>query len=662
MSDFLYGKSTLGASKPHIDNSRPAADVEIITQSHGTSLPNEDRPLASLWLLVLRRITSIINDSREEVRNGAVHTILRIFDSHGDEFSVPTWQLCLDEILFQIIVADVQSYSAIINTGSYPSQPQGSVEALKARMATSKIITEGICKLIGTHIRTIAHIPHFHDKWRQLILTLDGYLRPQLTSVTAAVYSAMALILSSLPSSELVSTPGIEQVFTVWKSSFHNIASQADQEVLLAFPKLFKEIYRLQPSIVNDGGINEIARRLEKCVNDNGMSAYSTDVDSLTLVQAAILESLATIQTKNAEIALPIIEVLAHFLAAPFTDTFSQPRQSTGSTFIALCKSSMDLVELLIKRHIEEDLLITQVPLLLVLEHLERPIGLKYGWATQGRAPALWQKATSTSIGILRVLVPRLNKVPLDEKILHRYWEVIIQIIEDIAQADTQALATTVDENILDDEQFDIEALKTIHNIVIPSLGTSSIPDSIRRTYVCALFRNSLLHSLEKDDLPNFYETPLAGLYEVRFGRTYKPDPVPRFEMAYCCLEQLISLVSILDSSPQRIKLAQAAAPLLILRASLPLKAYIADQPLRGRMPQPKSEREELLFILRRMREMKSEPRGIPDAQGAKSVHRKHLLRLYPLISQAVGIVNNDPIVLRELQSCLAITGDGFGL
>lgn len=629
---------------------------------HEATLPDEDRPLTSLWLLVLRRITSIINDSREEVRNAAVHTILRIFDSHGDEFLVPTWQLCLDEILFRIMVADVQSYSTIVNSGSHPDQPHRSVEVLKARMATSKIIIEGICKLIGTHLGTIAQIPHFHDKWRQLMDTLERYLQLQLTSVAAAVCDAISMTLSSLPSSEMADMLDVEQIFTVWKSSFRNISSQANQEVLLAFSKLFKEIYRLQPSVVDNGGINEIAQQLEKCVCNTGMSAYSTDVDSLALVQAATLESFAMIHTENAVIALPIVEVLANFLAAPFTDTFSQSTQSANSTFIALCKSSMDLVELLIKKHIEEDQLITQPPLLLVLEHLERPIGLKYSWATQGRAPALWQKATSTSIEILRVLVPRLGKVSLHEKIMHRYWKIIIQIIEDISQADAHIMNQAQDGNILDDEQFDIESLKAIHSIVIPNLGASSISDFNRRTYVCALFRNSLLHSLEEDDLPNFYEAPLAGLYEVRFGRTYKPDQVPRFEMAYCCLEQLISLVSISDSSSERIKLAQAAAPLLILRATLPLKAYIADQPLRGGMPQPKSEREELLFVLRRMREMKIEPKGIPELQGVKSTHRKHLLWLYPLISQAVGIVNNDPLVLKELQVCLAVIGDGFGL
>ncbi len=660
MSDFLYGKS---AQRAFGDTSKPTADTEIISQTHEPTLPDD---IKSLWLLVLRRITSIINDSREEVRNGAVHTILRIFDNHGDEFSVPTWQLCLDEILFRIMVADVQSYRAVVNSGSPPpgGQPQHSVEVLKARMATSKIIIEGICKLIGTHIRTISQIPHFHDKWRQLMNTLEKYLQPQLTNVAAAVYGAMSLTLASLPSSsEMANMLDVEQIFTIWKSSFYNVSSQANQEVLLTFSKLFKEIYRLRPFIVDDGGINEIAHRLEKCIGGNtGMSTYSTDVDSLTLVQAAVLECLAMIRTTNAEIALPIVEVLANFLAAPFTDAFSQSRQSAGSTFIALSKSSMDLVELLIKKHIEEDQLITQSPLLLVLEHLERPIGLKYRWTTQGRAPAFWQKATSTSIEILRVLVPRLAKVSLDENILHRYWKVIIQIIEDIAQADAQTLDPVLDGNILHDEQFDINALKAIHTIVIPSLGASSISDFSRRTYVCALFRNSLLHNLEEDDLPNFYEAPLAGLYEVRFGRTYKPDQVPRFEMAYCCLDELISLVSISDSSPERIKLAQAAAPLLILRAALPLKAYIADQPLRGTMPQPKSEREELLFVLRRMTEMKIEPRGIPDVQGVKSVHRKHLLWLYPLISQAVGIVNNDRLVLRELQVCLAVIGDDFGL
>jgi len=132
--------------------------------------------------------------------------------------------------------------------------------------------------------------------------------------------------------------------------------------------------------------------------------------------------------------------------------------------------------------------------------------------------------------------------------------------------------------------------------------------------------------------------------------------------MSYFCLSELASLVAVHDGSTERIKLAQAAAPYLILRAALPLKAYIADQPLRGRMPQPESHRQELLFVLRKMKELNSEPKAIPDSPGVSSPHKKHLHRLFPLFHKAISIAHDDSEVLEELVNLVNIVGEGFGV
>ena len=107
----------------------------------------------------------------------------------------------------------------------------------------------------------------------------------------------------------------------------------------------------------------------------------------------------------------------------------------------------------------------------------------------------------------------------------------------------------------------------------------------------------SLIHQPHPNELPQVNQELLATLYQPRKGRTVDPLPSPRSKMSYVCFDELVSLVSLHDSSEQRIKLAQAAAPYLILRAGLTLRAYIVDQPLRGRMPQPLSQRREMLYI-----------------------------------------------------------------
>ena len=112
----------------------------------------------------------------------------------------------------------------------------------------------------------------------------------------------------------------------------------------------------------------------------------------------------------------------------------------------------------------------------------------------------------------------------------------------------------------------------------------------------------------------------------------------------------------------ERIKLAQAAAPYLILRAALPLRMYIADHPLRGCMPQPESQRQELLLVLDELAKLKSEPASIPDAPGVKSKQRKHLHRLYPLLVKAIRVAGNDLRVFEALVNLTEMVGLEFGV
>lgn len=622
--------------------------------------------LISLWLLVLHHITAVIKDSREEVRNGAVHTIIRIFDNHGDDFSPRAWELCLRQILFQIMSVDLISYHEVLPAVTESVDFEPSPDDIKSKVATSKIIVEGICKLFAAHIKTICRAPHFEEIWQGLFSAIEAKLQLNLLDLSAEVYSDISGILSRLPNADLIGSDLVDQVWSIWTSNFPTgdprLPAQDNKAALLAYLKLFSEVYRLQPSILKQTGTGSlhVAKELKRCIEDAVPSAYSSDVDTLTSVQSAVIQTFSTIETTTAQVAMPIIDTVASFIIAPFQ--LSNGNKSANATFVALSKKAMGVLETLIARHIEEDATITEPPLLIALEGLNKPIRLKYEWTIQGKPPPLWQKATTTSLNIFDLLIPRLAKVPLEQGKLHKYWNIIIQISGSIAGILEHSARSVPEEVFLNDEQFDIESIMKFHDIMIPSMGDVSLPDSERRIYASMLFKTSILHDMEANDIPHYHKEPLAGIYDIRFGRTFKPAPVLRYDIAYCCLELLLSLVTFVDSSPERVKLAQAAAPYLILRCALPIKSYIADQPLRGSMPQPTSEREELLFILRRLREMKSEPRAIPDAEGAKSLHRKHLLRLYPLISKAVGVAGADPVVLKELQRCLAVVGDEFGL
>lgn len=117
------------------------------------------------------------------------------------------------------------------------------------------------------------------------------------------------------------------------------------------------------------------------------------------------------------------------------------------------------------------------------------------------------------------------------------------------------------------------------------------------------------------------------------------------------------------STHPLYVHLALTAAPYLILRCALSIRSYVADQPLRGRMPQPLSQRKELYRILRGLVDLRSEPDAIPDTPNVDSETKKHLLRLYPLLVSMVKVAgtSGDNRVLGMVGEALDVVGGELG-
>jgi hypothetical protein len=79
-------------------------------------------------------------------------------------------------------------------------------------------------------------------------------------------------------------------------------------------------------------------------------------------------------------------------------------------------------------------------------------------------------------------------------------------------------------------------------------------------------------------------------------------------------------------------------------------------------MPMPEAERRELLFVLKKLSKLNSEPQAIPDAPGVKSKYRKHLHRLYPLLNKASRVARQDAEVFEHILKLIDLVGDEFGL
>ena len=502
--------------------------------------------------------------------------------------------------------------------------------------------------------------PIFEKFFGQMI----GCLKRQSLTVSSAVFTGMSKLLAEIEGLKNLGNPLLVKAWQLWKDG--NPASYVDdsrkkygnQDALMAYMLCLRQLLRLKGKELQLDQMRTIMLQLRNCVVESNAAAYTSDVDRVTPLQGLVLETLRSIPTNSPELVPELVGSIDGFV----TLAYESIDQSSGGalTYIALSKAAMDLLESCITKHVtRHDVNATK----LVTEAcsaLAIPLHLKYKWQTEGKGTSPWQKATLTVLAILEVSMPIIYASQDGQGSSSQFWNMVVRIGDGIVAADCDSCVRW--REISKDQVFDVQAFRRLQKLVIPALGSTSIADSIRRKYAESLFVNSMIHEPHPDDLARPDQELLEGLRSTHIGRVQDLPPSPRSKLGYILLDELFDLVAVHDGSVERVRLAQAAAPYLILRVGLTLKAYIMDHPLRGRMPQPWSQKKEMLQILRKLIELDSEPRAIPAAARVTSEHKKHLHRLYPLVTEALKAAWRDEEMTIALREVLDAVGHDFGL
>jgi hypothetical protein len=635
ISDFLYTR----VSQTALDKLASQDGFDVIDALQTQQIPASEERISIIWLYLLKRLSELIYDSRDEVRNSAIHTTLRIFDNNGDDLSPKVWQLCFNSVLLPMVSTDVETYHDLRNDESWTSDAEG-VAALKTKIGTSQVLLGALSKLLADYLEPILSAPEFLALWESFMDSLTAYLSYNLHDLNASVFSALDTILSKASPSHFPQH-AISKASNLWDnyapSKNSELASTLNIAAFESYTTALVSNYSLRRDNVTVEDTIRIIENLERCVRDSDHPAYSHDLDTMTTLQSRVMKAIGTLRIDISKATATIVGVLGRFIGLPFEVAGGD--QPTGQTFIALSKASMTALESILEDEAAWQELFESDSLQLVLTNLERSIQLKYHWDKQGRNPPLWRRATTASLNILETAIPKMFSIDMDHASLRKYWETIVRIAYDIANADHLYTTSTTESNIRDDEKFDIQSLRKLSSLITTPLGSSIIADSTRRAYTRSLFTASLIHNTSQSDLPDLDSSPLADLYSIRYGRTVATPPCPRQNMAYFCLRTLLELLSHQQSTSQQIRLAKASAPYAILRAALPLRAYIADQPLRGRLPVPAPLRKELVTVLRELGELRCEPAAIPAVEEGKvGGQGAHLVRLFPLVRGAVGV------------------------
>jgi Guanine nucleotide exchange factor in Golgi transport N-terminal/C-terminal region of Mon2 protein len=699
VSDFLQSQ----VGKFSIENSM---DTSISEESLAALTDDADISTSrgALWLLLLLRIVDLTIDDRSGIRNSAIHTLLRILDAYGPQLSPKAWHLCLNRVLF-VMMVDVQN--KVLATESLAGE---GTDQAKEWIETSVVVIKGSADLITTFFDIIVQDKGFDDSWKRLLECCQNLVRINTNGIKEAIYASLCDIMRHEKSSSGFSKEAIKCAWLLWVNNHLAPEEKAlnldepNQDALVAYFRFFQQVYRLYRGDLSQEQVAQVLQHMRAAAWNSVVSRYSVDIDHQSTLQELILDCIKVLCLDKDESQSAIVLCLTDFSDAALTQ-WAVDRDKSRPSFVAFSKGAIDLLSWYISEHGIKADIFSDGTLAMVLQHLAHPITQKYEWRGKDREPLIWQKATTSAIRIIRVAVPYVeSKYAVCEKSnVVAFWTNVIEITRGIIFAnnyDDFGLSTS---RIAADEEFDIDSFQTLVPLLIPSLGSTTIPDSIRRDFSCALFQSSLIYLPQRMDTPieTLLENPLHDLYKVRRGRTYDPVPTARSRIAYVLIDTMFELAqaSSLSASTDkeeskkdsnnttsRIALARSILPYLILRSFLALKSYIADQPLRGLLPQPAPAHRELVHILEQLFNLRSEPAAIPDApsgivtsrttttsstptksQQASSsnrreshlVYSKHLGWVYPLIVKCVQVAGkqkgrgNNDVVLQHLSKIL---------
>ncbi|KAH6843228.1 hypothetical protein B0I37DRAFT_418347 [Chaetomium sp. MPI-CAGE-AT-0009] len=676
ISDFLSANSkSMLITEAMIPDSGDQSLVKLATE------PSEQGSAAALWMLLLLRLTSVAADQRLELRNSAIQTLMRIMSAYGDSLSPEAWSVCMKVVIFSLLSSVERELRAV--DGS--STKDGGQDEWKE---TATVVIQGVSDLFGSHLHPLTAHRSFSEIWRDLISHFRALLSLQILDINADTYGAVRDILHACADQEEpgVGKESLDQAWDLWSQGIpvpgdgKDDKSSDNQKCLLVWVEALLELYGLIKADFSVERVRRMLTLLRDAMQHATPGAYASDIEFLTPLQGKILEVFRMVRTDLHGVPSAMVAQVAEFVSLAFAEE-NEAKAAEKRTYVAMSKESMSILQSLIVHNASERDIYETGAFASALSALAKPVILKYQFKIVTKSVQPWRVATQSTLAVLEAALPRLTGLELPRETLQDIWRIIVSMANGIISADLTAPAAE-NAGITDDQEFDITSFRQLRGLIIPALGAEVVLDETRKTYAEGLFRTSIIHTPAPAEAAVIYGNNgsdaigLGAFFKKRDGRTIDPTPTKRSLMGRVCLDELFSLVQAHDDEPPaseaappadltrglHVRLARTVAPYLILRCALTLRGYVADQPLRGRMPQPLSQRKELAHILRSLVRLRSEPDAIPDVANVESEARKHLLRLYPLLVSAVQVAAGDEMVLGLVREALDVVGGEFGL
>ncbi|KAJ7449990.1 hypothetical protein B0H11DRAFT_323334 [Mycena galericulata] len=680
----------------------------------------EEPEYNALWMFLLLEVLGLCTDARPEVRDGAIQTLFRTMQLYGATLSQETWDQCIWKVTFPLLdslTTEIRHFAV--------TSPSRTPEAATTTMPVPPEQAWDESKTLALH--SIGSI--LHDFLASKIIRLDSFVKawdvfvdhiqdtvlldnrsispPALRSLEKAVKASSG----ASPDVRTKVTEIWERVWTMSDTVGDAVVRRGSatvshapgaegphkpftQESLVAFLDVIRCTRNTSRAL--DGvewpleRLTRLMAILKGVLTYPSSPDYRPDIDQLPPVQTIVVDTIVDIDLSAPGSPSLVMKDLSEFTTLPFLAAFdvpSNPKTQTPQkriTYIALAKKTMPMLVELFLRFQDREEIYTDGTIEAVLSAYSIPVKLKYDCPPAskfGHDLPLWKTATSNFLKIVKecaLSIETLGSVIPDQHI-EGIWRQVLDVFRGGILADcsaTEAFTLEVQEA---EENFDLALIGALEIDVVPHLGDKRVPDSLVGQLAKVLQQGSRLYESDLASNPHspvsssgsreFEKIELDGPYEN--GSTQSGTLLPRERFSYWCFDLLFLICSntTKDQEPSRRRLAALSLPSLMTRCRTVMVGYVADEALRGNLPFPRAREDELLYVLRKLLELRLWPGSLwaalseqptafaveqpaidatlsPSLLIADAVKRSsvaHLFHFYPVLCEIASIPRKTP-------------------
>ncbi|KAF5376426.1 hypothetical protein D9615_008633 [Tricholomella constricta] len=671
----------------------------------------DDEPeYSELWMFLLLEVLGLCTDPRQEVRDGAIQTLFRTMQLYGSTLSLETWDQCIWKVTFPLLdslTTEIRHLSNTRATDASPTQAWDESKILALQSIGSifhDFLTPKIMQLHSFSKAWDVFVTHIQDS---VLLDSRAISAPAMRCLEKAVKVSPTLDLPPIVSEVLlrvwqaidvlggtvIQRSGSQTPISSNETGFHQPFTQ---ESLVAFVDLIQSTRKASRSA--DGqewALDRLSRLmaiLKGVLTYSNSPDYRPDIDTLPPVQAAVMETI-----ENIDLTIPgstslVLRDLSEYATLPFLAAFDvppTPKTQTPQkriTYIAISKKTLPLLVDLFMRFKDDAEIYIDGTLEAVLSAYSIPVKLKYDCPAPskfGKDPPLWKTATTSFLRIVKECSLQINKpgheIPTDR--IEAIWRRMLDVFRGGILADCSAAEAFPLEEQEAEENFDLALIASLEIDVAPHLGDSRVPDDLVCQLAKILHQGSRLYDSQSEGVsgsnsPTNGQTSgkveavdVQNQYEL--GSTESGPLVPRERFSYWCFDLLFLICSNTTSDQEysRRRVAALSIPSLLNRCRTTLVGYVADEALRGNLPFPRAREHELLYVLRKLLELRLWPgslwagisdnptqyiveqppidtslspsQNISDAVKRSSV--AHLFHFYPALCEIASIPRKTP-------------------